>query len=216
MRLIRHLDRFFFILQLVLQQIFILFVRIRAKINNDRTHVEVTNPFSAILEQQQQTAFGGGNSALKNLASSFLKSSTTVMEYDMKQASAMQGGILFSMLLMWFLHFKMEQVQPLLISVVNGLVQLGFNPLFQVYVMGRNLERPFKSPQLIKPPGSGEATESTEEEQDQEDTLALKDTNIVEASEEETDEKIETAVVDADEDVNDEEDGNNNTEEDEE
>jgi hypothetical protein len=93
-----------------------------------------------------QQAVGGGNDMIKNLASSFLKKETTAMEYDMGQATSMQGGIIFNMLLMWFLHFKLEQVQPLLVTTVNGFVQLAYNPLFQVYVLGRKLERPFKTP----------------------------------------------------------------------
>ena len=82
---------------------------------------------------------------MKNLASSFLSSESTVMEYDLKQARSMQGGILFNMCFMWFLHFKMNQMQPLLINTVTGIMNLYYSPLFQVYVLQRNLERPFKS-----------------------------------------------------------------------
>lgn len=139
-----RLIRFLFIAQLVLQQIFIFYVRIMAKKNNDRTPLKVHNPLSGILGKQMGQS-GGSNDMLKGLASSFLSSETTVMEYDIKQANSMQGGVLFNMAFNWFLHFKMEKVQPLLMQVITGTMQLVYNPLFQVYVLGRNLERPFKT-----------------------------------------------------------------------
>merc|ERR1712014_569501 len=92
-------------------------------------------------------------------------------------AASLQGSILFNMLLMWFLHLKM---QPLLVTTVNGFLQLICNPLFQVYVLGRNLERPFKSPEVFKKPGSG-ATETQKEETletlsaDADDAVSVKD-----------------------------------------
>ena len=86
---------------------------------------------------------------VKNLASQFLSSETTIMEYDLKQAKSMNNGLLFPMLFLWFLHFKMGQLQPLLMQTASGISNLIYSPLFQVYVMGRNLERPYKT----KPPG---------------------------------------------------------------
>lgn len=56
------------------------------------------------------------------------------MDYDLKQASNIQSGVIFNMSFMWFLHFKLEKVQPLLIHIVTNFVQLVYNPLFQVYV----------------------------------------------------------------------------------
>ena len=47
------------------------------------------------------------------------------------------------MIFIYFLHFKMKQMQPLLMQTVTGVVNLMYSPLWQVYVMGRNLERPF-------------------------------------------------------------------------
>lgn len=70
----------------------------------------------------------------KRLTSSFLSSDMTAMEYDLKQASDMQGGVVLNMLVMWFLHFKLEKIQPLLIQVLMGFAQLVYSPLFQVYV----------------------------------------------------------------------------------
>ena len=139
--------RFAFIAYLLLLQLFLFYVRVQAKLNNDRTPIELKNPLSSVLESQ----LGGGgvnknNSMMKNLASSFLSSTSTVLEYDLKQARGMQSGLIFNMLFMWFLHFKMEQVQPLLIQTLNGLLTMVYSPLFQVYVLGRRLERPFKNP----------------------------------------------------------------------
>ena len=87
---------------------------------------------------------------MRSLASSFLSSETTVVEYDLKQAKGMQAGLLFNMCFMWFLHFKMEQIQPLLIQSMMGISSMVYSPLFQVYIMGRNLERPFKTQGMPK------------------------------------------------------------------
>jgi len=141
------LFRFLFVTQIIVQQALIFYVRIMAKIRNDRTVIHIESPLTAAMESQlAQQQIGGGNDMIKNLASSFLSKDTTVMEYDMKQATSLQTGIVVSMFIMWFMHFKFEQVHPLLVSVISGYVQLVFNPLFQVYVLGRNLERPFKTP----------------------------------------------------------------------
>jgi len=66
-------------------------------------------------------------------------------------AKKMNGGLLFPMLFLYFLHFKMKQVQPLLMQTATGFVNLAYSPLFQVYVLGRNLERPFRPPVTANP-----------------------------------------------------------------
>ena len=133
-----------------------------AKRNNDLTPVNVENPLTSMLSSRLEKQSSGTNDVVKNLASSFLKTESTIKEYDMGQAKNMQGAILFNIVFMWFLHFKMQQVQPLLVTTINGLLQLAYNPLFQVYVMGRNLERPFKSPEIFKDPRGEEESETTE------------------------------------------------------
>lgn len=121
-----------------------MYVRIRAKLNNDRTEIETTNPLSGLVSSQLSQKQGGD--MVKDLASQFLSSKTTVMEYDLKQAKSMNNGLLINMAFMWFLHFKMEQTQPLIAQTVTGVLNLVYSPLFQVYMLGRNLERPFKNP----------------------------------------------------------------------
>jgi hypothetical protein len=139
--------RFLFIGYLVALQVFLLYVRIKAKQTNDRTPVILTNPLTNMLQSQLDNQ---ENAMMKNLASSFLSSESTVVEYDLKQAKSMQGGLLFNMCLMWFLHFKMEQIQPVIISSLSGIFNMYYSPLFQVYILGRNLERPFKNPAMKK------------------------------------------------------------------
>jgi hypothetical protein len=183
-----------FILQLVIQQAFIFYVRIMAKRRNDTTPVETKNPLANMVESQLESA-GGGNDMVKNLASSFLKKESTVRDYDIRQTTVMQGSILFNMVMMWFLHFKMQQVQPLFVSIVNGFMQLAYNPLFQVYIMGRNLERPFKSPEVFKPPTADSAEEETKEEEETPETAVTEDND---------DDDEVTAVADGDDDDDDE------------
>ena len=103
----------------------------------------MTSPFSKILESTQ-------NTQVKNLASSLLSSQSTVLEYDLAQIKSMNGGLLMNMAFLWFLHYKMGQTQPLYLQTVQGLMNLYYSPLFQVYVLGRNLERPFKNPTMSK------------------------------------------------------------------
>lgn len=190
-----RLIRFLFVLQLVIQQAFIFYVRIMAKRGDDRTPVELNNPLSNMVESQLESV-GGGNDMVKNLASSFLKKELSVREYDIRQTSVMQGSILFNMLLMWVLHFKMQQVQPLLVSVVNGFLQLVYNPLFQVYIMRRNLERPFKNAEVFKPP-----TDDTDEIQQE-----VSDTAVPEDNKGDDDEVTVVADGDGDENVEEDED----------
>ena len=83
---------------------------------------------------------------VKALADQVLSTQTTILEYDLKQVKKVNGGLLFPMVFLYFLHFKMKQVQPLLMQTATGVMNLAYSPLFQVYVLGRNLERPFKPP----------------------------------------------------------------------
>jgi hypothetical protein len=131
-------------------QFFLLYVRVQAKRANDRTPISIRNPLSSLLESQLGADKDDGilsNTIVKGMASSFLSSSSTVLEYDLRQAQNMQGGLIFNMLFMWFLHFKMEQVQPLLVQTITGFMNMIYSPLFQVYVLGRNLQRPFVTQQ---------------------------------------------------------------------
>lgn len=176
---------------LIVQQLFVLYVRIKAKENDDQTLVTVKNPFSSVLEKQLD---GGGNAGMmKNLASSFLSSESTVKEYDLKQAKAMQSGLVMNMLFMWFLHFKMEQVQPLLVQTATGILQMCYSPLFQVYALGRNLERPFKNPAMprLETP---EAEDGEAEAEKESESAVLKD------AEQDSDEDKEVELEDNEED----------------
>lgn len=134
--------RFAFVAYIVSVQVFLLYVRIRAKGANDRTPVTISNPLAGLVNG----GGGGGNFMVKALADQVLSTQTTVLEYDLKQAKKMNSGLLFPMVFLYFLHFKMKQVQPLLMQTATGFLNLVYSPLFQVYVLGRNLERPFKPP----------------------------------------------------------------------
>ncbi|KAL3943577.1 MAG: hypothetical protein SGBAC_002358 [Bacillariaceae sp.] len=189
--------RFLFITQMIAQQLFIIYVRIMAKKNNDRTPIEQQSPISEMLKKQMDA---GGNDMVKNLASSFLSSSSTVMEYDMKQASNMQGGVIFNAAFNWILHYKMQKTQPLLMQLLTGTMQLLYHPLFQVYVLGRNLERPFKT--QISAAQKMEANEKGEADEDE----AEKDDDDEEEEEEEEEEDEEEEAEDDDDDADDQED----------
>jgi len=140
-----RIARFAFVAYIVSVQVFLLYVQLRAKTIDDRSPVKISNPLAS-LAQNSGIGGGGGNFMVKALADQVLSTQTTVLEYDLKQAKKMNGGLLFPMVFLYFLHFKMKQVQPLLMQTATGFLNLVYSPLFQVYVLGRNLERPFKPP----------------------------------------------------------------------
>ncbi len=117
----------------IVKQLFVVFIRFSARRKNDLTVVQANNALPDLLASQMNLE-GSAHSMLKMLTSSFLSSETTVMEYDLKQASDMQGAVLVNLCFMWFLHFRLEKVQPLVIQIMTGFLQLIYSPLFQVYV----------------------------------------------------------------------------------
>lgn len=173
-----------------------------AKKNNDRTPIQLQNPLSEMLTKQMGGGQGGSD-MVKNLASSFLSSETTVREYDMKQTSNMQGSIIFNMAFNWFLHFKMQKTQPLIMQIMTGIIQLIYHPLFQVYVLGRNLERPFKT-QMTAAQKMMEAQQAAEKGGDEEEEVENGDEEE-EVEEDEQDEEEESEDDDDEADDDDEE-----------
>ncbi|GAX15065.1 hypothetical protein FisN_12Lh238 [Fistulifera solaris] len=213
------LTRFAFVAFLVIYQLFLLYARIQAVSQNDRTPIELKSPLTSVLQSQLGDETGG-NAMMKSLASSFLSSKSTVLEYDLKQIRSMQSGMIFNMLFMWILHFKMGQVQPLIIQSILGLSNLIYSPLFQVYGLGRNLERPFKTPSPLTrmqecqvPATETISVTDTEEEVEvfvEDETEEEEETDSQEEVEEEddesaTEEKSVVDEVDGDEDVEEEE-----------
>jgi len=101
---------------------------------------------------------------------------SNVKEYDVQQSFSLQNSMLFPLVILWIMHFKMGQVQPLLMQVATGVSNLMYHPLVQVYVMGRNLERPFKKP-LPTNLQQNIAEEGTTKEEEQ-DEKSTEDTNL--------------------------------------
>ncbi len=150
-----RIARFAFVAYVVVMQVFLLYVRLRVKAINDRTEITLSNPLASLVQGAAAGAGGGGggggggaggNFMVKALADQMLSSTTTIYEYDLAQAKKMNSGLLMPMVFLYFLHFKMKQVQPLLMQTATGVMNMVYSPLFQVYVLGRNLERPFKNP----------------------------------------------------------------------
>ena len=140
--------RYAFLSYLISVQVFLLYVTVSAKRRNDRSPVKLSNPLLSMLPPGLMGGMGGSNNGgmIQTLADQLLSTQTTVLEYDLKQIKKMNGGLLFPMILLYFLHFKLKQVQPLLMQTATGVANLVYSPLFQVYVLGRKLERPFKPP----------------------------------------------------------------------
>ena len=118
---------------------------------------------------------------VKNMADSFLSSQSSVMEYDLSQAKSMNTSLLFPMIMLWFLHFRLGQVQPLFFQTATGVKEFIMSPLFQTFVLCRNLERPFKNPKME------ERQEELAAEDESGDILSSKD----EMNEEDAEELVE-------------------------
>lgn len=165
---------------MVILQLFLLYVRFQVKARNDRTAIKIDNPLSKVMESA--TKNNESMNQVKDIASSFLNSQSTVLEYDLQQIKSMNGGLLVNMGMMWIMHFKLGQVQPLILQAVQGLMNLFYSPLFQVYILGRNLKRPFANPRMnglmekaaesagIKTDLNDESEGNQDEEDDEEDS----------------------------------------------
>ena len=146
---------FTFIGYMIIMQAFLTYARIMARMRNNRTPITITNAMADLVKTQLSSAISkqtpggskgqGENDMVKGLTSKLLSSESTVMEYDMKQAASARSSLLMPLLFTWVIHFKFGQVQPLFLQASSGIVSLIYSPLFQVYVLGRNLERPFKT-----------------------------------------------------------------------
>mmetsp|Transcript_7853 Transcript_7853/g.16806 ORF Transcript_7853/g.16806 Transcript_7853/m.16806 type:complete len:443 (-) Transcript_7853:84-1412(-) len=176
-----RIARFAFLAYIISTQIFLIYVRIRAKKINDRTPITINNPLASLV---QGSAVGGGNAIVKSLADQVLSTQTTILEYDLKEVKKMNGSLLFPMVFLYFLHFKMKQVQPLIMQTATGFLNLVYSPLFQVYVLGRNLERPFKPPTNPMLGGGMEGMKNDEDVEEGDDAQSDSSAAIGETEEE--------------------------------
>jgi hypothetical protein len=192
---------FAFIAYVIVVQLFLIYVRYQAHNINDRTPITINNPLSNVLKNQLVSA---GGDMVKNMADSFLSSQSSVMEYDLSQAKSMSTSVLMPMAMLWVLHFKMGQVQPLFHQTVSGVKDFIMSPLFQVYILGRNLERPFKNPKM-------EEMQKRQEELAQEQSeseLSEDEVNATEGDDEDEEEDVsdDEDSDEEEEDVSDDED----------
>ena len=140
------LIRFTFIGYIIFVNLFTLYVKFVAKRIDDSSVITMENPMMKLVKSQLN------NAVSSDLASSLLTNSftsgtkITIRDYDVQQANTLFYGLLPNLIIMWIIHFKFKQVQPLFLTTASGVLTLIQNPLFQVYVLGKKLERPFKSP----------------------------------------------------------------------
>lgn len=177
--------RICFLSCMVLTQTFLACVRIRAYQMNDTTTInqqEVNPLLSALLPSSTPDI-------AKQLASKMLASSTpqSIMDYDISQAKVFNNRLFFPTAFLFFLHFKMGQVQPLLCQSASGILNLIYSPLWQAYVLGRNLERPFKIPS----PLSNLAQTADHDDKDDEDTTSIVDDEETSEQDDDNDEDDE-------------------------
>mmetsp|Transcript_12628 Transcript_12628/g.15913 ORF Transcript_12628/g.15913 Transcript_12628/m.15913 type:complete len:380 (+) Transcript_12628:78-1217(+) len=158
-----------FLLYILITQAFLIYVRLCARRDNDTTPISMTtHPLLANLLPSNTPSIA------KDIANKLLSSQSTVMEYDLAQANQMNNKLMFPLVFMWFIHYKMGQVQPLLYQASSGLFNLVNSPLWQVYIWGRNLERPWKMIGMYEQDEGDKESENPEEEnEDQNDGKEL-------------------------------------------
>ena len=96
---------------------------------NDQTKVEKPpNPLAMIMG-------GGAGSDTQSAA-----------EYDKSQLNSKRNSYRMGCLFTCFLHFKMKMWQPLVYSSVSGVIDLAYDPLVQIHLLGRKAEGSFARP----------------------------------------------------------------------
>jgi len=141
-----HWARICYLSYNILAQAFLIYVRIRARKINDLT--PLTPKLNPLLSSLLPSSIPD---IAKRLLSNVLTTQKTIMEYDIAQAKMSNNKLLFPLVFLFLLHFKFGQVQPLLYQAASGMLNLVYSPLWQVYILGRNLERPWKVITPFKP-----------------------------------------------------------------
>lgn len=74
------------------------------------------------------------------------KPQQTAAEYDKAQLNSLRNSYRLGCMFTCFLHFKMKMTQPLVYNSVSGVIDLVFNPLVNIHLLGKKAEGPFKRP----------------------------------------------------------------------
>ena len=99
---------------------------------NDETPVKAPMDPLAML----MGGLGGGGAKPKQ----------TAAEYDQKQLNSLRTSYRIGCLFTCFLHFKLKMTQPLIYSCTSSVVDLFFNPLVNIHLLGKEADGPFKRP----------------------------------------------------------------------
>merc|ERR1711991_130915 len=70
----------------------------------------------------------------------------TVYEYDMEKWNEALKQSLIQLAILGFFHYKWQAAVPLVTQFVMGPMKLYGSELFQIYIMGAKIERPFPAP----------------------------------------------------------------------
>ncbi|XBW38190.1 hypothetical protein QEN19_003782 [Hanseniaspora menglaensis] len=68
---------------------------------------------------------------------------TTVVQYDLEQVESLIKGMYTSWLMMGGMHFYMKYTQPMVMQGISPIKSVLEHPLFNAYVLGKEVERPF-------------------------------------------------------------------------
>ncbi len=70
----------------------------------------------------------------------------TVYEYDMEQWASAQKSNAIQLLILGVIHYKWAVAIPLVTQLILGPMKVATSELFQAYVLGKALPRPFEVP----------------------------------------------------------------------
>ena len=159
------------------------------------------NPMLAALAKKQVD--GGADGGVAGaLVDKLTAKETTVKDYDLDMVKKGRNSQLGSLVVMCFLHIKKGMLQPLVAQAVMGAASLIKEPLVQVHLLGRDLERPFVPPQPAwlkamqaqqeeAAKAAAEAAAEAEGDDDEEDAAVDEDEEDTEEEEDEEDGDID-------------------------
>jgi len=102
----------------------------------------------------------------------------SVKEYDLSQLKALLSSTAMTIGITAFIHIKFGLVPPLLMQGILAISTLYGNPMFQAYVLGKDLPRPFPEPPgLFSGLSAAFSGEEAKTEEPKENILEVEDEN---------------------------------------
>lgn len=133
--------RIFYVTFNVLTYLIYNYIKLQIKNKNDLTTIKYQNQKSPM----QMLLKGGADDGAEPVIT------TTVVAYDLEQIETLIKGMYTSWLMMAGMHFYMKYTQPMVMQGISPIKAALEHPLFNAYVLGKEVERPFNQTPAAKP-----------------------------------------------------------------